>query len=615
MPPLNSPVIRLSKDFTATEMDNITWSLLALIPTSNSSTMSTSGSLNPETVALIAVVIIIAVTALSLLMIALYLCRHAGGNRRNHMGSKCCCSWKWRRERRSNEDDERSLTTSICLSHRPSTLVSSYDTDDIPKEKSDCEPVEVHIPTASTTTATLSNIAEKIAADDSQRSYGHKDQCERKDLESSNNKSRNITSTTSTKNSKTVDSLMRASDNFLKPKDNMYSPVGSTSSGYFSDMSCPNTMNDSQGIYCTEFIRSDSGDGSKSGEQMRSVMEHPGDTITGAHDATSHAFLSAVPPYIDVTDPLGETHRVISSPCQNETVINANTIDISPNGEKRQQGLGITSSEECLHHKFMTPISTLTNITSEGITFTDKTNDFSMEIPEGAIPEGVRLTIDMGVALFGPFQFPEGLRPVSPVFWVCVRDQKNFEFSKPVTVTIPHFLELENDDDIQSLGLTFLKAYHDTNVEQMYQFRKTDGKMTFVLRKRFGLLQITHFCSLCIACRDSPECLEKTTFCITAVLPNSTIPVGRKIYAYFFVTFLNLKTCLRRVDELISQKNLKEYEKIREEFKFEMEKTSDPALEIDITQPKHGKIGVRGKKKVCSLCEHKIADCSITFST
>lgn len=245
MPPLNSPVIRLSKDFTATEMDNITWSLLVLIPTSNSSTMSTSGSLNPEIVALIAVVIIIAVTALSLLMIVLYLCRHAGRNRRNHMGSKCCCSWKWRRERRSNEDEERSLTTSICLSHHPSTLVSSYDTDDIPKEKSDCEPVEVHVPTASTTTATLSNIAEKIAADDGQRSYCHKDQCERKDLESSNNKSRNITSTTSTKNSKTVDSLMRASDNFLKPEDNMHSPVGSTSSGYFSDMSCPNTINDS----------------------------------------------------------------------------------------------------------------------------------------------------------------------------------------------------------------------------------------------------------------------------------------------------------------------------------------------------------------------------------
>ena len=253
--------------------------------------------------------------------------------------------------------------------------------------------------------------------------------------------------------------------------------------------------------------------------------------------------------------------------------------------------------------KQTTLVSTISNCTSEGTKFTDETNDFSLEIPEGAIPEGMRLTVDVGVALFGPFQFPEGLRPVSPVFWVCVRDHENFEFSKPVTVTIPHFLELENDDDIQSLSLTFLKADHDTNVEQMCQFRQTDGKMTFELGKRFGLLQTTHFCSLCIVCRDSPECLEKTTFCITAVLPNSTIPVGRKVYAYFFVTFLNLKTCLRRVDELISQKNLKEYEKIREEFQFESEETSDPALEIDITQPKHGKVGVRGKKKVCSLCK------------
>ena len=77
----------------------------------------------------------------------------------------------------------------------------------------------------------------------------------------------------------------------------------------------------------------------------------------------------------------------------------------------------------------MTLVSTLSDCTSEGLQYVDEANDFSLEIPEGAIPEGERLTIDVGVALFGPFKFPEGLRPVSPVFWVCVRDNPNFKFS------------------------------------------------------------------------------------------------------------------------------------------------------------------------------------------
>ena len=85
--------------------------------------MSTGGSLNPETVALIAVVIIIAVTALSLLMVVLYLCGCLEVNCKD-LGSKC--HYRWRRERRQNENEERSLVASNCLSHPPSILLSTF---------------------------------------------------------------------------------------------------------------------------------------------------------------------------------------------------------------------------------------------------------------------------------------------------------------------------------------------------------------------------------------------------------------------------------------------------------------------------------------------------------
>ena len=217
------------------------------------------------------------------------------------------------------------------------------------------------------------------------------------------------------------------------------------------------------------------------------------------------------------------------------------------------------------------------------------TDDFSLEIPE-EVKETDIPPIMLGVALSGPFQFPEGLRPVSPVFWVCVHDNPNFQFSKPVTVTIPHFLDLENDGDIKSLGLTFLKAEHNKNSDGLYEFQPTSGEMDFRSFAKHGILQTTHFCSLCIGCKDKPEALEKTKFCITSVLPNSPIPTGKKTYAYFFVTLRNLETCLRRLKEIIKGMNLVGYEVKTEPFEFNS--GQDPELEIVITRPTTGRIGV-----------------------
>ena len=245
----------------------------------------------------------------------------------------------------------------------------------------------------------------------------------------------------------------------------------------------------------------------------------------------------------------------------------------------------------------MTLISTVSDVTSDGVRFFSKSNDFTLDIPRGAVPENERLTLDVGVALFGPFQFPEGLRPVSPVFWVCVRDNSTFHFSKPITVTIPHFLSLRSDEDVQSLGLTFLKAKHNKNMEGIYEFCETDGDMNFQASSKFGVLKTSHFCSLCIACRDTPECLNKTQFCMTSLLPKSAMADGTKQDAYFFVTFYNLTTCLTKVDELIAEKGLGGHQKSQVGFHFK-KFTKNHALEMIIIQPKHGKIGVLGKKQV-----------------
>ena len=257
---------------------------------------------------------------------------------------------------------------------------------------------------------------------------------------------------------------------------------------------------------------------------------------------------------------------------------------------------GESSTPGCITH-----ISTW-NVTSEGANHVDEANDFHLDIQKGAIADGVNLTIDIGVALFGPFQFPTGLRPVSPVFWVGHRERRDIQFSKPVTLTIPHFLGLANDEDIESLGLTFLKSDNKKNSEGRYELQPiNDESIEFKPERGFGALKTTHFsCFICIASKDNATCLKKARFCITSVLPKYATVDARQ-NAFFFIS-LCLKTCLNRIDDYVDRNHLEDYSIKSKVFQFNKRCVMKPALEMIITQPSHGTHGkaikVEGMKKV-----------------
>ena len=237
---------------------------------------------------------------------------------------------------------------------------------------------------------------------------------------------------------------------------------------------------------------------------------------------------------------------------------------------------------------WFTPVTSHLECTHHGMSYHDENNDFKLEIPEGAIAEGVTLSIDIGVALYGPFQFPQDLRPVSPVFWVCVRQLQFFQFLKPVIVTLPHFLSLKDQDDIKALGLTFLKAKHERNPHQMYEFHQAGGTVYFEPLKKCGVFKTTHLCSLCISCKDTMEAIKKANFCISAIIPQTIA----SSYADFYLTFL-LKTCLSKLNE-----QLQGSKRESQEFQFRGE---DQALEIILPESAaqgEWTFGYRFKKKV-----------------
>ena len=190
---------------------------------------------------------------------------------------------------------------------------------------------------------------------------------------------------------------------------------------------------------------------------------------------------------------------------------------------------------------FVDPIEILV-CDSRGKEFINSDHDITLRVPPGAIPDGVTVHIETGVTLHGPFQFPPGTRPISPIVWFCT--QEGVPFLKPVEVILPHFLH--NWDGLQ---LGFLKADHSTfttdDGEKRYIFQPVNDPMELHLEnvKGFGVLSTKHFCFLCIQANITHDQLpSKAQYCLTKVTPDPWPSMAISFPIHFCVTFL-LPTC------------------------------------------------------------------------
>ena len=193
---------------------------------------------------------------------------------------------------------------------------------------------------------------------------------------------------------------------------------------------------------------------------------------------------------------------------------------------------------------FVDPIDVL-KCDSSGRTFTNVDHDISLRVPPGAIADGVTVHIEVGVTLHGPFQFPPGTRPISPIIWLCM--QEGIPFQKPVEVILPHFLH-----DWEDLQLGFLKADHsitNTDCGKKYTFHPVnDSVMDFKSENNtgFGILSTYHFCFLCIEAKITYDQLHKRArYCLSHVTPHPWPNTQLNVtHLYFCVTFFN-GTCLK----------------------------------------------------------------------
>lgn len=185
---------------------------------------------------------------------------------------------------------------------------------------------------------------------------------------------------------------------------------------------------------------------------------------------------------------------------------------------------------------------------SHGGVYNSQEHGIVLVIPEGAIAQENEITIEIGVTLNGPFSFPQGMHPVSPILWLCVKEENFSGFNTPVSIRIPHCIKCTTHESCNRL--TFLKAAHSHSLEGAELSSETQhhfetlqegaGVTSFHPLQSFGTFETKHFCSLCIAAKLDESIKSDAQHCLLGAICRKE----REICIRFAVLYM-LDTCVQ----------------------------------------------------------------------
>ena len=159
----------------------------------------------------------------------------------------------------------------------------------------------------------------------------------------------------------------------------------------------------------------------------------------------------------------------------------------------------------------------------------------TMVIPEGAVLSPTKMWL--AAALYGPFVFPSGHVPVSPIVWL----QSDVPLLKPAMLRMPHCLTVANEQERQKLMFLTGDDILEDNLHPSVSLRPDSRQGTFTPRSSYASIEIKHFCFECITC-ISQSLLEHCRYCITEVLHDMYLSSQWKVE--YCVTY-SLPTCLK----------------------------------------------------------------------
>ena len=169
-------------------------------------------------------------------------------------------------------------------------------------------------------------------------------------------------------------------------------------------------------------------------------------------------------------------------------------------------------------------------------------DNIKLIIPKGAIVGDHKVQVAvMKYGPIGPFEYPDGYKPVSPIVWLCSNQKK---FQKDLELILPHCSDLGNsDEEASQTQLVFLKASHkyirNANDQKVFQFEKVDAQPLFNTNNiPYGSLHINHCCFYCVGVYNRKD-TDQANLCLTVVKPRVTT----SNYIISICLMLDLPTC------------------------------------------------------------------------
>ena len=224
----------------------------------------------------------------------------------------------------------------------------------------------------------------------------------------------------------------------------------------------------------------------------------------------------------------------------NDDVLSCDSIEGIAYPKFKLPGTEVSPTEYDLKARFIDPIETVM-FDSNGGRYSNENHEVYLRVPRGAIPEGDILLIKVGISFHSALVplLPAESRPVSPLINLCVvGKQRDYRFLKPVEVTLPHCVDISDEEDVERMGMEFSKCGHGH-----YCFHKSDGVATFRPRAGTATLKTTHFCTFCITANKSIG-EEKIWYRLVKVVPKRRDRESMMWRANFCVLYY-LRTCLQ----------------------------------------------------------------------
>ena len=130
-------------------------------------------------------------------------------------------------------------------------------------------------------------------------------------------------------------------------------------------------------------------------------------------------------------------------------------------------------------------------VSTRGGSFEWKGYGVRLSISEDSLPTGIEeCEINIKASLSGPFELPEDLELLSPVFWISAL----CKFQKLVTLQIQH---CASRDEASFPNLNFISTKRSQKT-LTYTFKQLDGGR-FSAHSSYGGIQLSHFCGVAIA--------------------------------------------------------------------------------------------------------------------